>query len=167
MHHQIGFSPTSRLKQCWEVPGHSTSGVPVGKRSQAAFLLHEWDFKNCSLWFPLIIPGCKLISSSICEQLATLVSCKYCLFYLVKLGMLLRPGAWLARSPPEIQQSQVHPILSMVLQVLHLVGSHSQSGQCPGRIEVRSEACFALSLKPESESVSCSVMPDSLWPHWL
>ena len=26
-------------------------------------------------------------------------------------------------------------------------GSHSQSGQCPGRLEARSEACSALSLK--------------------
>ena len=89
MHHQIVFSPTSRLKQCWEVPGHSTSGVPLGKRSQATFLLHDWDFKNYSLWLPLIISGCKLILSSICEQLAALVSCECSLFYLVKLGMLL------------------------------------------------------------------------------
>ena len=28
-------------------------------------------------------------------------------------------------------------------------GSHLQSGQCPGRLEVRSEACSALSLKPK------------------
>ena len=36
MHHQIGFWPTSRLKQHWKVPCHSTSGAPHGKRSQEA-----------------------------------------------------------------------------------------------------------------------------------
>ena len=30
-------------------------------------------------------------------------------------------------------------------------GSHSQSGQCPGRLEARSEACSALSLKPKQD----------------
>ena len=29
--------------------------------------------------------------------------------------------------------------------------SHSQSGQCPGRLEARSEACSALSLKPKPD----------------
>ena len=62
-----------------------------------------------------------------------------------------KPGAWLARSPPGAQQSQdFSPILSTALQVLYsqLAGSHSHppSGQCPGRLEARSEACSALSL---------------------
>ena len=34
------FFPTARLKQSSEVPCHSTSGVPVGKRSQGACPLH-------------------------------------------------------------------------------------------------------------------------------
>ena len=43
----------------------------------------------------------------------------------------------------------------MVLPVLHsqqaLTPGHSQSGQCPGRLEARSEACSALSLKPKQD----------------
>ena len=59
----------------------------------------------------------------------------------------------MARPPPGSQQSQDSaPILSMVLHVLHsqqaVTPSHSQSGQCPGRLEARSEICSALSLKP-------------------
>ena len=30
-------------------------------------------------------------------------------------------------------------------------GTHSKSGQCPGRLEARSEACSALSLKPKQD----------------
>ena len=67
-----------------------------------------------------------------------------------------KPGAWLARPPPGVQQSQdFSPILSMVLQVLHsqqaVTHSHSQVGQYPGRLEARSEACSALSLKPKQD----------------
>ena len=43
----------------------------------------------------------------------------------------------------------------MVLQVLHsqqaVTHSHSQVGQYPGRLEARSEACSALSLKPKQD----------------
>ena len=30
-------------------------------------------------------------------------------------------------------------------------GSHSQSGQCPGKLEAKSEACSAVSLKPKQD----------------
>ena len=54
------------------------------------------------------------------------------------------------------QQSQdLSPTFSMVLQVLHsqqaVIHNHSQLGQCPGRLESRSEACSALSLKPKQD----------------
>ena len=67
-----------------------------------------------------------------------------------------KPGAWLARPPSGAQQSQdSSPTISMVLQVLHsqlvVTHSHSQSGQCPGRLEATSEACSALSLKPKQD----------------
>ena len=67
---------------------------------------------------------------------------------------VVKSGAWLARDPPGAQQFQdLSPILSIVLQVSHspqaFTHSHSQSGQCPGRLEARSEACSALSLKPK------------------
>ena len=66
---------------------------------------------------------------------------------LCKTCNVVKPGAWLARPPPGAQQSQdPSPILSTVLQVLHsqqaVTLSHSQSGQCPGRLEAMSEACF-------------------------
>ena len=66
-----------------------------------------------------------------------------------------KPGAWSARPPPGAQQSQDFSlILSLVLQkVLHsqrvVTPSHSRSGRCPGKLEARSEACSALSLKPK------------------
>ena len=63
---------------------------------------------------------------------------------------------------------------------------HSQSGQCPGRLEARSEDCSAFSLKPEQDylfnfpnirplllegihsvQISRSVMSNSLQPHGL
>ena len=67
---------------------------------------------------------------------------------------VVKPGTWLVRPPSGAQQSQdSSPILSKVLKVLHLqqavTPSHSQSGQCPGRLEAKSEACSALSLKPK------------------
>ena len=57
IHPQMGFWPTSRLNQHWEVPCHSTSGVSIGKMSQAAHLLCGWHFKDCNSEFLLIIPG--------------------------------------------------------------------------------------------------------------
>ena len=57
--------------------------------------------------------------------------------------------AWglVGQTPPGAQQSpDFSPILSMVLQALH-----SQSGQCPGRLEARSEAWSALYLKPKQD----------------
>ena len=53
-----------RLKRCWEVPGHSTFGVPTGKRYQGKGPFY--GLQNCNLRFPLLIPGCKLKSSSVC-----------------------------------------------------------------------------------------------------
>ena len=77
---------------------------------------------------------------------------------------VVKSGAWLARPPPGAQQSQnSSPILSMVLQVLHkhqaVSPGHSQPGQCPGRLEARSEACSALlPVKPENNYYFISLM---------
>ena len=79
---------------------------------------------------------------------------------------VVKPGPWLARPPPGAQQPQSFPpILSVVLQVLHsqqtVTPSHSQSGQCPDRLEARSEACSALSLKPTQDYlISLTVLRD-------
>ena len=75
-----------------------------------------------------------------------------------------KPEAWLARPPSGAQQSQdSSPTISMVLQVLHsqlaVTPSHSQSRQCPGRLEARSEACSALSLKPKQPIHLISLTP--------
>ena len=73
---------------------------------------------------------------------------------------IVKPGSWSARPPPGSQQSQdFSPILPKVLRVLHsqqaVTPCHSQLGQCPGRLEARSEACSALSLKPKQD-YSCN-----------
>ena len=79
---------------------------------------------------------------------------------------VVKPGPWLARPPPEAQQPQSFPlILSVVLQVLHsqqtVTPSHSQSGQCPDRLEAKSEACSALYLKPTQDYlISLTVLQD-------
>ena len=75
---------------------------------------------------------------------------------LCKTWNIVKPGAWLARPSPGSHQSQDFSlILSMVLQGLHsqqvVTHSHSQSGQRPGRLEARSEACSAFSLKPKQD----------------
>ena len=63
---------------------------------------------------------------------------------------VVKPGAWLTRSPPGVQQSQHSSHLTYGAASLALTaGRHSQSGQCPGRWDARSEACSALTLKPE------------------
>ena len=57
-----------------------------------------------------------------------------------------------ALAPSRSQQSQgSSPILSTVLQVFHSQQTVTQSGQCPGRLEARSETHSALSLKPEQD----------------
>ena len=83
---------------------------------------------------------------------------------------VFKPGAWLASSPPEAQQSQdSSPVFIYDAASLAFTeGSHSQSGQCPGRLEARSEACSALSLKPKQDFLisltSTSIVPH-LWTH--
>ena len=67
-----------------------------------------------------------------------------------------KPGACLARPHPGAQQSQdPSPVLSKAWQVLRSqqAATHcpSQSGQCPARLEARSEACAALSPKPKQD----------------
>ena len=54
-------------------------------------LLHEWDFKYCSLGFQFIIPGCKLIPSSICAQFQLGFTLMPFVCH-VKLGILLSLG---------------------------------------------------------------------------
>ena len=70
-----------------------------------------------------------------------------------------KPEAWLPWPPPGAQQSQDSfpppPPSYLWGFVLHsqltVLPSHFQSGQCPGRLEARSEAHSALSLKPKQD----------------
>ena len=62
-----------------------------------------------------------------------------------------KPGAWLAR--PSSRGSTISRFLPLLISgaagLPLTAGSHSQSGQYPVRLEARSEACSALSLKPK------------------
>ena len=148
IYRQIGFWPTvlgsSMSLHIWSsnwerVPG-STSipwvrlqrlqfGVPICNSTtemQTDIIINLWLNCNPGFLWMLFVLSCKIWD-------------------------VTKPGAWLARSPPGAQQSQdFSPVLSTALQVLYsqLAGSHSHppSGQCPGRLEARSEACSALSL---------------------
>ena len=61
----------------------------------------------------------------------------------------VNPGAWLARPPPACQPSQdSSPVSSMVRSQQ---GGRALTVQPPGRLEARSEACSALSLKPKQD----------------
>ena len=149
--HQIGFWPTSRLEQPWEVPGHSTSGISIGKRYQAACPLHGWGFNiavqnSClssqdanryhqsvskisqQLWFHLNAVCFVLWNLDVPKLAAGLVT------------------AFLNNLKGE-QSQDLCPNLSMLLQSLH-----SQQAVrvltvrvCPGRLEASTEECTALS----------------------
>ena len=61
----------------------------------------------------------------------------------------VNPGAWLARPPPASQPSQdSSPVSSMVRSQQ---AGRALTVQSPGRLEARSEACSALSLKPKED----------------
>ena len=65
---------------------------------------------------------------------------------------VVKPGAWLASAPPGAQESQdLSPSYLWAAGLALTAGRHSQSGQCPGRLEARSEDCSALSLKPKQD----------------
>ena len=91
--------PTYRLKQHWDVSCDSSPEFHMGKGPRH-HINSVGDFKDCSSGFLFIIPECKLISSSICEQIAALISCYCCLFCPVKFGMLLAWGS-IGQGPSE------------------------------------------------------------------
>ena len=71
----------------------------------------------------------------------------------------VNPGAWLARPPPACQPSQdSSPVSSMVRSQQ---GGRALTVQPPGRLEARSEACSALSLKPKDYLISLTVVQPS------
>ena len=97
--------------------------------------------QNCSPGFPLIIPGCKLMSSTVCKQISALVSC--CLSY--KTWTVVKTRVWLARSSqPGAQQSQdLSSLPSMVSLHLHSQQAWTQDTVQAGS-EIRSETCSAF-----------------------
>ena len=59
---------------------------------------------------------------------------------------------WLARLPPGLKNLKISPPSYLrCCKACISAGSRSQSGQCPGRLEARSEACSALSLQPKQD----------------
>ena len=131
IHHQIGFWPTSRFQwrstsrlesfQLWEVPGHNISGVTIMKRVLSMGKTSKITVQGSHLQSQ---GSCKLISSSICDQIAALVSLTCCSFSHAKLGMLLRLGdpsrrSTISRFLPHL----IHGAGSLALTA----GSYSQS----------------------------------------
>ena len=107
MHHQIGFWPTSRLKQLWEVPCHSASGVPAGKGSQAAHPFHGWDFKDWSSGFPLIIPGWSQADiTNLCPNCSSGFMLMLFAFSCITWNTV-KPGSWSARPPPGLNNLKI------------------------------------------------------------
>ena len=68
---------------------------------------------------------------------------------------VVKSGVWLAGPLQGLNNINILPLLSKVPQVLSSqqagTHSHSQLGQCPAKLEARSEACSALSLKPNQD----------------
>ena len=106
--------------------------------------------------FPFIIPGCKLISSSICDKIAALVfmlkllvlSCKNWMLLSLGLGC---PGPLQGHNHLKILPPSYIWCCKSCTHSRQLLSVSSPSGQCPGRLEVRSEAYSALSLKPNQD----------------
>ena len=97
--------------------------------------------------------------SSICEQIAALVSCSCFLFCHVKLGMLLSLGIGWSDSLQGLNNLKTL-LVSMMLQGFHskqafrvLTVRTVTHSQCPGRLKARPEACSALSLKLKQDYV--------------
>ena len=123
-------------------------------------LLHGWDFKDGSSGFLLIIPG--RMQADIIIKLWP--NCKPGFLFMLFVfswttWTVAKPEAWLPWPPPGAQQSQDSspppPPSYLWGFVLHsqqtVPPSHFQSRQCPGRLEARSEAHSALSLKPKQD----------------
>ena len=74
--------------------------------------------------------------------------------FLCKTCSVVKPGAWLTGLLQGLKNLKIFPTFYLWGCSLALTaGSHSQSGQCPGRLEARSEACPALSLKPKQDYI--------------
>ena len=64
---------------------------------------------------------------------------------------VVKPKAWLSSPPAGTQQSQDPSLIYNVASLAFTAGSHSQSGQCPERLEARPETYSAVSLKPKQD----------------
>ena len=136
------------LKSMLGSPEQLQSGVPKGKRSQAACPCYRWDFKLLFWGFLLIIPGRKLISSLVCVPKCssglTFTFSQCCLSHLVSHRISLDPRGLAILSGAQGFQDLLS-FLSKVLPDLLCLREGTESGQCPGRSEIRSEACSPAS----------------------
>ena len=146
---------TSRLEQhMLGIPKEQWSGVPVGKRSNAAHPLHGWDFKLQFWGFPLIILGLKLISSSLCMQKCssgfTLTFLQCCLFYLVshRISLNSRHG-W-----PDLQGLKNSKTHSLSYLKCHLTSCACGQAWNLGSVQAdqkQDQKTALLLLKPEQD----------------
>ena len=73
---------------------------------------------------------------------------------LCKTWSVVKPGAWLTGLLQGLKNLKIFPTFYLWCCSLALTsGSHSQSGQCPGRLYESSETCSALSLKPKQDYI--------------
>ena len=129
--------------------------------------LRGWGFKDCSSGLPFTIPGqlqtdiilnLWLNCSSGFMLMLFVLSCKT--WSVAKAGDTFRSST-ISRFLPHL----IHGARSLALRE----GSYSvnsQSGQCPSRLEARSEACSALSLKPKQDYLF-NFPSNSLNINWL
>ena len=150
---KLGLWPTSRLNQRWEsrVTAHLESQLGKGPRQH---IRSAGETSQIAVQgFPLVIPGWTQTDIIInlwpnCKPVFLLMLS----VLLYKTWNVVKPGlGW----PGPLQglnnlKISPHPIYGAASLAL-TAGSHSQSGQCPGRLEARSEACCALYLKPKPD----------------
>ena len=145
MHHQIGFwHPDSKSTGKSHVTAHLEPQMGNGPRK---CICSMGETSKIAVGVPVYNPRTQ---TDIITDLWVNCSSDFILLLFVsplKLGMLLSlcldcQNPWKGSA---VSQDSSH-ISSVLLEVLH-----SQSGQCPGRLEPRSGACSALSLRPKQD----------------
>ena len=135
------------LKSMLGSPEQLQSGVPKGKRSQAACPCYRWDFKLLFWGFLLIIPGRKLISSLVCVPKCssglTFTFSQCCLSHLVSHRISLDPRGLAILSGAQGFQDLLS-FLSKVLPDLLCLQAVTESWQCPGRSEAGQRPALLL-----------------------
>ena len=143
-----------RLHRPWDSPGKNTGAGCHFLFQRMKVRSESEDAQSCpTLSDPM---DCSLPGSSVhgIFQARVLEWGAIAFGIALKLGMLLSLGLCLLVSPPPrgptISRFLPHLIYGATRLAL-TAGSHSQSEQRLGRLEARSEACSAFSLKPKQD----------------